>query len=152
MTMMAADSVFLDTNGLVFATIASAPWHEAAVRAIRRLEGAGHDLWISRQIIREYLAVLSRPQTFGKPVSIAVLVAQIRVFEQRFRVAEESADVTAKLLDLLQELSIGGKQVHDANIVATMQAYGIGRLLTHNVRDFARFAPRIEVIDLEQSP
>jgi len=32
-----------------------------------------------------------------------------------------------------------GKQVHDANLVATMLVHGVTRLLTFNVADFRRF-------------
>jgi len=44
---------------------------------------------------------------------------------------------------------MGGRQVHDANIVATMQVYGITHLLTHNTDDFARFAHLITVVLLQ---
>ena len=64
MATMAASAVFLDTNVLVYATVASAPLHLIAAEAIERLEQEGGELWISRQVIREYLAVLTRPQTF----------------------------------------------------------------------------------------
>jgi hypothetical protein len=37
--------------------------------------------------------------------------------------------------------------VHDANIVATMLAYGESRLLTANRGDFSRFEPRIEIVE-----
>jgi predicted nucleic acid-binding protein len=40
---------------------------------------------------------------------------------------------------------VAGRQVHDANIVATMLANGITRLLTFNVADFRRFAALISV-------
>ena len=40
----------------------------------------------------------------------------------------------------------GGKQIHDANIVATMLAYGERRLLTLNARDFRRYTDRIELV------
>jgi predicted nucleic acid-binding protein len=40
---------------------------------------------------------------------------------------------------------IGGKQVHDANIVATMLVYGIPCLLTHNAKDFERFGDIVTV-------
>ncbi len=43
---------------------------------------------------------------------------------------------------------MGDKQVHDANIVATMQAHGITHLLTHNIAYFARFAHLIKVVSL----
>ena len=41
----------------------------------------------------------------------------------------------------------GVEQVRDANIVATMLAYGERRLLTFNIRDFRRFAAHIEIVD-----
>lgn len=61
-----------------------------------------------------------------------------------------------KRLQLLDEqeveLWIGRQtQVHDANIVATMLAYGIPRLLTHNVDDFKRFAHLIAVLPLVEN-
>ena len=40
----------------------------------------------------------------------------------------------------------GGKQVHDANIIATMKVYGIPALLTRNTEDFERFR---EVVRIE---
>jgi predicted nucleic acid-binding protein len=39
--------------------------------------------------------------------------------------------------------------VHDTNIVATMQAYGIPALLTHNTKDFQRFGEVIRIEALE---
>ncbi len=38
-----------------------------------------------------------------------------------------------------------------ANIVATMQAYGIRHLLTHNTDDFKRFSGLITVLPIEAS-
>ncbi len=43
---------------------------------------------------------------------------------------------------------MGGRQVHDANIVATMLAHGETRLLTANRSDFRRFEPRIELVGI----
>ena len=56
--------------------------------------------------------------------------------------------MTTNLLTLLQAVSVLGGRVHDANIVATMQAYGIAKLLTHNTSDFARFASVISILPL----
>jgi predicted nucleic acid-binding protein len=49
---------------------------------------------------------------------------------------------------LIARIAVGGKQVHDANIVATMQAHGIRQLLTGNVADFNRFSALIRVLPL----
>ncbi|MHC5768185.1 MAG: hypothetical protein ACYTXI_21710 [Nostoc sp.] len=63
--------------------------------------------------------------------------------------AEDSSQVTEGLLTLMEEIPSGGKQVHDANIVATMLIYGIPQLLTHNIGDFARFSGLITVLPLQ---
>jgi predicted nucleic acid-binding protein len=63
-------------------------------------------------------------------------------------VAEDGPRVTDRLLRLLLTIPVGGAQIHDANIVATMEVYGIGRLLTHNTTDFARFGGLITVVPL----
>lgn len=41
---------------------------------------------------------------------------------------------------LLEHIPCGGKQIHDANIVATMLAFDIRQLVTYNISDFQRFA------------
>ncbi len=73
MTTGAASALFLDTNVLVYANVASAPLHDTALEAIRRHYQSGTRLWISRQVIREYLATLSRPQTFTRPRPMPIL-------------------------------------------------------------------------------
>ena len=66
----------------------------------------------------------------------------------QFQVAEDGPEVTRNLLALLTQFPGGGKQIHDTNIVATMQTYGITQILTHNVKDFTRFSPLISVVPL----
>ncbi len=140
--------VFLDTNILVRADTLEAPLHSEAAATIQRLRNEGAELWINRQVLREYLATLTRPQTFATPPPIAAVVARVRTHEAQFRVAEDGPQVMEKLLTLMEQTAIGGKQVHDANIVATMQAYSIDQLLTHNVEDFARFSSLITIAPL----
>ena len=40
---------------------------------------------------------------------------------------------------------MGGRQIHDANIVAIMLAHGERRLLTFNAADFRSYGDRIEL-------
>ena len=148
MATTAAEPVFVDTNVLVYAHIAEAPWHQEAQEAIADHEATGALLWVSRQVLREYLVSLTRPQQFPIPPSLEMVVAQVRQFQRRFRVANEGPEVTTRLLALLIEVSVRGRRIHDANIVATMLVYGVRRLLTHNTDDFVRFAAFIDVIPL----
>jgi predicted nucleic acid-binding protein len=116
--------VFVDTNVLVYAHVAEAPWHQEAQDAIVGHEAAGAPLWVSRQVLREYLVSLTRPQQFPIPPSLETVVAQVRQFPRRFRVADEGPEVTTRLLALLLEVPTHGRRIHDANIVATMLVYG----------------------------
>lgn len=121
-----------------------APFHEQALAAINAARQTGRTIWISRQVIREYLATLTRPQAFSA-LPKATVLAQVGQLMDQFEVADDTAVVTNQLLALMGNYQIGGKQVHDANIVATMLAYGIPSLLTHNTKDFERFGDIVRV-------
>lgn len=53
-----------------------------------------------------------------------------------------------RLLGLLDEVDCTGKQIHDANVVATMLVHGIETLVTGNRADFTRFEGMIRVVGL----
>ncbi|ARV58727.1 VapC toxin family PIN domain ribonuclease [Nostocales cyanobacterium HT-58-2] len=144
-----ANAIFLDTNVLVYANVSESPLHEVALQAIQSQYDANVELWISRQVLREFLRTLTRPQTFINPRPVATVIERVRFFQTQFRVADDTFEVTERLLLLMEEITIGGKQVHDANIVATMLVYGIPQLLTHNTGDFARFSELISVLPLQ---
>ena len=152
MTTTDAEPVFLDTNILVYAHFPPAPWHRDAVEALRRFEAAGAARWVSRQVLREYLVAVTRPQQFQRPQPIERALADVRDFQRRFHVANEGPEVTARLLALLAEVPTRGRRIHDANIVATMLVCGVRRVLTHNTEDFVRFAAFIEVLPLLPPP
>ena len=59
--------MFVDTNVLVVARSAKAPNRQAALDALSR-ERRTETLRISRQVVREYLAVVTRPQTWASPL------------------------------------------------------------------------------------
>jgi hypothetical protein len=92
--------------------------------------------------------VTTRPGTVVPPPTITTLSQAIRQFEGVFKIADEDGTVTTLLLDLLKSRTIQGRQVHDANIVATMLRYGIQWLLTHNTADFTRYTPDIQLLPL----
>ncbi len=146
MATMDDSPLFIDTNILVYANVIETPFHEQALAAINTAHEAGRTIWISRQVIREYLVTLTRPQVFENLPRVTVL-EQVDQFIERFQVADDTATASEQLVNLMRDFKIGGKQVHDANIVATMLAYDIPCLLTHNVKDFQRFG---EVIRIEE--
>ena len=144
MATMDDNALFVDTNVLVYANVIETPFHEQALAALNAAHEAGRAIWISRQVIREYLVTMTRPQAFENLPRETVL-EQIELFVKRFQVTDDTTAVTGQLVKLMGGFQISGKQVHDANIVASMLAYDIPCLLTHNVKDFGRFGEVIRV-------
>lgn len=137
------NAIFIDTNILVYANLDTAPEHQAALLRVTALEAQALPLWISRQVIREYLATVLRPTL---RLDRGDVIATARAFEQRYTIAEETPVTTTHLFSLLEQgLS---RQVHDTNIVATMLTYGIRTILTNNADDFAPFAHLITILIL----
>jgi predicted nucleic acid-binding protein len=143
--MSTADRVFLDTNILIYGELPALPFHNAAKLRLAELEATGSELWTSRQVLREFLAVMSRGAGLSAAPPMSELLADVEHFSSRLFVAEDGPAVTQQLADLLSTVSCAGKQIHDANIIATMKANDIGRLLTHNVTDFQRFATYVTI-------
>jgi predicted nucleic acid-binding protein len=146
---MAAEPIFLDTNVLVHVSRPGIAEHKRARAALGRLEAEGGELWISRQVLREYLAAVTRPQATAPSLPMATAITDVRQFQSAFSIAEDGGAVLDRLLTLLELFPSAGKHVHDANVVATMLTHGLRRLLTFNTADFQRFA---ELIALEPLP
>jgi predicted nucleic acid-binding protein len=146
MAMMAADGVFVDTNVLVYVSRSRGPHFEAAQARLTALEALSCPIWISWQVLREYLAVVTRDQAGQSAMPMANALEDVARLQQSFEIALETPGVFNRLTLLLATLPGSGKQVHDANLVATMLEHGVRRLLTYNQRDFRRFAG---LIDLE---
>ena len=140
--------MFIDTNVLIKGRILEAPDHDIARERLSQVLQEPEPLRISRQVVREYLAVVTRPQSWPVAITREEAIKDARRLLDSFEVLEDGPFVTESLLSLCQEVSVGGRQIHDANIVATMLAHGERRLLTFNVSDFRRFEDRIELMDI----
>lgn len=146
MATMAASPAFVDTNVLVYSSQKQSAFHARVTAALDQARQQRQELWISRQILREYLAIVTRPQRDVPPLAVADALTDADRFEGDYNVAEDGPEVFSELCRLLARIPVGGKQVHDANIVATMLAHGETRLLTFNAADFRRFGSLIEVV------
>jgi predicted nucleic acid-binding protein len=64
----------------------------------------------------------------------------LRFFQRRFTLLLDREDLLVHWHALVQTLGVTGLKSHDARLVAAMQSYGIGRLLTFNVKNFTGFS------------
>ncbi len=140
--------MFIDTNVLVNSRVPGAPHHDDARASLERAFRDPEPMRISRQVIREYLAVVTRPQTWPVAITREEAMEDVSRLTGSFQVLEDGPAVTELLVALCREVPAGGRQIHDANIVATMLARGERRLLTFNVADFRRYGDRIELVDI----
>lgn len=138
--------MFIDTNILVTSRFIEAPNHVMARNSLEKAFQGPGPLRISRQVIREYLVVVTRPQTWSVPMTRDEALDDVARLMGNFEILEDGPVVTDFLITLCRETPVGGRQIHDANIVATMLAYGEYRLLTFNRDDFLRYENRIELI------
>jgi len=145
---MNKDAVFIDTHVLVAASAAGAPFHKEAILALDKVHASRHKAFISRQVLRELLVTLSRPQAWGGEVDKALLAAHAERLLKLYPVLEEDAGATALLLGFIRDGRAQGKQVHDAAIAAVMLSHGVKRLLTLNTAHFERFKPEITLLGL----
>lgn len=142
-----ATLVVVDTNVLLAATDRSRASHEAATDFLNR---DARRLAISPQIVREYLAVSTRPvEVNGLGLSGADAVTNVQELLEDIELLAEGAATTRRLLDLVGDQMATGKQVHDANIAAVALVHRAQAIVTDNPRHFARFT---EFLTIESLP
>jgi predicted nucleic acid-binding protein len=143
------NAVLVDTNVLLSATAPLRPLHRAALTVLNDWPNQGTILATSSQVLREYLAVATRPVAVnGLGLGVDDALANVTAFRGRLRLLLDSELVLDRLRALVATYGCLGKHIHDANIVATALSSGVARLVTANVGDFKRFAADIEAVDL----
>jgi predicted nucleic acid-binding protein len=142
-------AVLVDTNVLLSATVPLRPLHHAALLVLNDWPNQGMILATIVQVYREYLVVATRPvEANGLGMGVEDALANVAAFQGRMRLLIDNEQVWDRLRALIASCRCLGKQIHDANLVATALAAGVPRLVTANYGDFIRFSPELEIIDL----
>lgn len=143
------DRIMLDTNVLLAATDEGRAEHSDALTILNEWAAGDTTLCTSGQILREYFAVATQPTEHnGLGLKPADAVSNVRAIRERTAFLAEDARVADRLQGLLADVKCKGKQVHDANVIATLLAHGIGAIVTMNVADFARFERYVNLVEL----
>ena len=136
---MASNGIFVDTNVLIYHTFAlfDVNKHKAVKQRFYEFEQSSMDLYISRQVLREFFAISTNAKFFDEPLTTDEACQLLSDFSQAFGVLD---DAQIPLLNsLLTKYQINKQKVHDTNLVATMIQSGISNLYTFNVKDFKLF-------------
>jgi predicted nucleic acid-binding protein len=133
--------VLLDTGVLLRLLDRSDPQHADIRQALRRLQGRRDMPVTSAQNIAEFWNVCTRPASArgGYGLSVAATERRVRVLERLFPLLPETPGAYPLWRNLVVAHAVQGVQVHDARLVALMQAHRVTHLLTLNGADFARY-------------
>jgi predicted nucleic acid-binding protein len=143
------DRIMVDTNVLLAATDEGRAEHHDALTILNVWPAGDTIVCVSGQILREYLAVATRPaDRNGLALKTPDALRNVRAIRERATLLADGAKVTERLLGLLTDVECGGRQVHDANVIATMLAHGVGTVVTMNIDDFARFGQYVDLVRL----
>ena len=127
----------LDTNIFLRSADDKSNKQVFAREAVRNLITAGHECYISSQILSEFWVVATRPLVEnGLGWSVDQAEAEMKRLIRSFPVVLESSESVLKWVELTIAHQVRGKRAHDIKLLALMQANGIDNLVTFNSKDF----------------
>jgi len=133
-------SVLLDTNILLRRTQPNHESHSLAVESVALLLESGEPVCFTPQNISEFWNVATRPQTQnGLGFSTEQCANEVDKIERALILLPDVPAAYSDWKRLVTTHGVQGSKVHDARLVATMNVYGIRRMLTFNVSDFRRY-------------
>ena len=138
MATTGVDSIFVDTNILVYANNRESDLCDSSRKRLNELSGSGNPLVISDQVIREYLVIMTRPGFIEKPISTESAIEDAERMKKEFTLIFPDSTSLENLIELLRKYE-KGKRIHDAALVSLMLANGIKDILTNNIDDFKSF-------------
>lgn len=134
------ENIQADTNILLRSAEPAHPTHQQSVNAVKSLLANGDRVCLIPQNLIEFWNVATRPvDKNGFGWSPAKTDVEISRLESLLTVLPDSQAIYREWRKIVLKNSLPGKQVHDARIVAAMNAHQINKLLTFNFKDFKRF-------------
>ena len=130
-----------DTNLLLRLADPASAQHPIATDALARLVGQGDEVYLTPQNFIEFWAVATRPvNANGFDWSSERTTKEVTELQERFPLLPDSPEIFSRWLELVKQLPVHGKRVHDARLVAVLQAHGVEHLVTFNRGDFGVFS------------
>lgn len=133
-------SFAVDANLLVYASVASSPFHEAARAFLDRCRADTEIFCLAWPTVMGYLRLVTNPVVMTRPLSaddamnnIDALLALPQV-----RLLSEGENFWSAYRDATRGLSVRGNLVPDAHLAAILRHHGVKTLYT-NDGDFRRF-------------
>ena len=91
---MMEDNILIDTNILIYSTSGQSPFFAASQAAITNYVNSNYVMWISRQIVREYLVVKLRAMPDEKKYDELILFKEMKYLFDNYIIADEINSTT----------------------------------------------------------
>jgi predicted nucleic acid-binding protein len=139
-------NIFLDSNVLIYETFGDfdAEKHEDVCRELKYISDNNYNVYVSSQVLREFLAISTDNKFFERPLSIEEAFSKMDEYKKNFNILYDSELSMSKLKHLASKYQICKQDIHDTNIVATMVANQLEDIYTFNIKDF-RFYKEINL-------
>lgn len=116
------------------------PHYRDAVAGTDRLIDSGEPVHVAAQNVAEFWATATRATAHnGLGLELTVAAAAVDRIEQTFALLPDDPKIYDDWKRLVLLHRIVGNRVYDARLVAVMLVHRIGRILTFNIADFARY-------------
>jgi hypothetical protein len=134
-------SYSVDVNLLLYASDASSPHHDKALRFVRGLPDRADVLCLTWPTLIGYLRMSTHAAIFASPLSPEQATANVAALcaLPRARIITEEEGFFATYRDVTANLAIRGNLVPDAHLAALLRQHGVRTLFTADA-DFLRFA------------
>src|SRR5213080_3424465 len=140
-------SYLADTNLLLRLADPDSEQHPVATQALARLLGQGDEVYLTSQNFIEFWAVATRPvEANGFGWTSERTAKEVADLQERFPLLPDSPEIFTRWLELVKQCPVHGKRVHDARLVAVLQAHAVEHLITFNTSDFGAF-PMLSLVD-----
>jgi predicted nucleic acid-binding protein len=104
------DRIFFDTNVLVYLSNKESLFHKTVSEKFKQITDT-YEIWISRQVLREYAVVISREGFYEKPLESKKIASDLEKWEKLFQIIDETGDVTKNLKTLILKYRLKGKRI-----------------------------------------
>jgi len=133
---MKENSVIIDTNIWIYYLNKDSKFHKKSKEVITAYIETKFDMFITSQIYREMLVVLTSVKFLEKPLSPEAATEKVKEILELVTVLFETEESNNKLSELISENQINGYKIHDANIIAVGLQNEIESIRTNNTKDF----------------
>lgn len=136
-------TTLVDTNVLLRQFEPEHVHHRVAVDSVTQLIQSGEPVHVTAQNVVGAAATRSPTQN-GLGLTVATATAALDHIERVFALLPDQPGIYERWKHLVATHAVIGNRVYDARLAAAMTVHGVGRILTFNAADFARYG--IEVI------